>query len=105
MIHRVLGTAAGGGVLSILLVTGWPGAVFLGVLVLVPVGCLCWVLVDGDRADRLALLLSASRAPRKSRMGRQRRQRRVDRMSDGESDNEGQTGVSRMEESDYAELT
>jgi hypothetical protein len=68
LIHRVLGTAAGGGVLSILLATGWPGAVFLGVLVLVPVGGLCWVLADGDRADRLALLLSASRAPSKSRM-------------------------------------
>ncbi len=94
MIHRVLNTAAGGGVLSILLATGWAGAVFLGVLLLVPVGGLCWVLADGDRADRLALLLSVSRAPPESRMRKTEAPGPVNRMSDGGSDVEGQTSHS-----------
>jgi hypothetical protein len=61
MLRPALGVAAGGGVLSTLLTTGWAGAALLIAVVLVLVGAVCWVVNDPQRPDRLALLIATWR--------------------------------------------
>jgi hypothetical protein len=56
-----LRTLGAGGAVAAALATGWVGVVLLIVILLVPTIVLCWIVADGDRPQRLALLLTAWR--------------------------------------------
>ena len=58
-IRRVAGAACGGGLLSALATTGWPALVLVSGVVVVALAAGCWVLNNGDRPERLALLIRA----------------------------------------------
>jgi hypothetical protein len=49
------------GTVTAALAAGWVGLVVLVVVIVAIVRALCWVLADGDRSQRLALLLTAWR--------------------------------------------
>jgi hypothetical protein len=59
MIRRVAAATFGGGLLSALATTGWPALVLVSAVVIIALAALCWVLNNGDRPKRLALLIRA----------------------------------------------
>jgi hypothetical protein len=61
MLRRIVGTTAGGGVLTALLAEGWAGITVTVAVVLVLTIAICWIVADADRPARLALLLTAWR--------------------------------------------
>jgi hypothetical protein len=75
--RRIVGTTAGGGVLTALLAEGWAGIAVAVAVVLVLTVAICWIVADADRPARLALLLTACRGATSSAPGRGRGATRV----------------------------
>ena len=60
--RRALGTAAGGGgLISMLMTSGWAGAALIALVAAISLGALCWIIADPERPGRLALIIGSCR--------------------------------------------
>jgi hypothetical protein len=84
-IRRVTAATFGGGLLSALAITGWPALALVSAVAIVAVVAICWVLNNGDRPKRLALLIRAWRDSRPRPTTRARETAQADRHRDWNS--------------------
>jgi hypothetical protein len=75
VIRRVAAATVGGGLFTALATISWPALAMVSAVVIVALAAVCWVLNNGDRPKRLALLIRAWRDSRSRPTDRRQRGR------------------------------